>query len=143
MKVMVLVKASKASEAGVMPTIEQMTEAGKFNEELLKAGILLSAEGLTPSSKGVRVHFSGKDRTVTDGPFVETKELVAGYSIWQVKSMEEAITWLKRCPNLGTDDSDVEIRPFLSPENMREMFGPELLQQRERRLAEIASRAEQ
>jgi hypothetical protein len=141
MKVMVLVKACQAAEAGVMPTIQQMAEMGKFNEELVKAGILLAAEGLKPSSKGVRVHFSGKDRIVTDGPFAETKELVAGYWIWEVKSMEEAISWLKRCPNPMPEDSDIEIRPFFTPDDLREMFGPELMEQRERRLAEIASQA--
>jgi hypothetical protein len=139
MKVMVLVKACRAVETGVMPSIELMTEMGKFNEELLKAGIVLAAEGLTPSSRGVRVHFSGKDRLVTDGPFAETKELVAGYWIWEVKSMEEAIAWVKRCPNPMPEDSDIEIRPYPSAEDLREMFGPEFIEQRERRRAEITS----
>jgi hypothetical protein len=139
MKVMVLVKACKAVEAGGMPTSQQMTEMGKFNEELLKAGIVLAAEGLTPSSRGVRVHFSGKERTVTDGPFAETKELVAGYWIWQVESMEEAIAWVKRCPNPMPEDSDIEIRPYYAPEDLRELLGPDLIQQKERRRSEIAS----
>lgn len=120
MRVMVIVKASKNSESGVMPIRQKMAEMGEFNEELIKAGILLAAEGLKPSSTGVRVHFSGKDRIVTDGPFAETKELIAGYWIWQVNSMEEAIAWLKRCPNPMTDDSDVEIRPIFSPEDIEE-----------------------
>jgi hypothetical protein len=132
-------KASKDSEAGVMPSQQMCEEMDQFNEELVKAKTMLVGEGLHPSSKGVRVHFSGQDRIVTDGPFTETKELVAGYSIWQVKSMEEAITWLKRCPNPMPEDSDIEIRPFYSPEDLREMFGPELMEQRERRRAEIAS----
>src|ERR1700746_2194706 len=108
MKVMVLVKASKDSEAGVMPSAQLLADMGKFNEELAKAGILLAGEGLHPSSKGVRVRFSGKDRTVIDGPFAETKELVAGYWLWQVKSMDEAIAWLKRCPNPMNEESEVE-----------------------------------
>ena len=114
MKVMVLVKASKDSEAGVMPTQQMWRDMDQFNEELVKAGIMLVGEGLKPSSTGVRVRFAGKDRIVTDGPFAETKELVAGYWIWQVKSMEEAIAWLKRSPNPMTDDSEVEIRPIFS-----------------------------
>jgi hypothetical protein len=105
---------------------------GNFNEQLVKAGIMLVGEGLKPSSAGVRVHFSGKDRTVTDGPFAETKELVAGYWIWQVQSMEEAIAWLKRCPNPMTDDSDVEIRPIWSPEDVDEAIKKELQQEQER-----------
>jgi len=109
---MVLGKASKDTEAGVMPTQQMWEEMDQFNEELVKAGIMLVGEGLKPSSTGVRVRFSGKDRIVTDGPFAETKELVAGYSIWEVKSMEEAIAWVKRCPM--TDDSEVEIRPIFS-----------------------------
>ncbi len=112
MRVMVLGKASKDTEAGVMPTQQMWEEMDQFNEELVKAGIMLVGEGLKPSSTGVRVRFSGKDRIVTDGPFAETKELVAGYSIWEVKSMEEAIAWVKRCPM--TDDSEVEIRPIFS-----------------------------
>jgi hypothetical protein len=130
MRVMVLVKASKNAESGVMPLRQKMEEMGKFNEELVKAGIMLVGEGLHPSSKGVRVHFSGKDRIVTDGPFAETKELVAGYWIWQVKSMEEAIAWLKRCPNPMTDDSDVEIRPIWSLEEIEEALARELEQER-------------
>ena len=132
MRVMVLVKASKNSESGVMPIRQKMEEMGKFNEELVKAGIMLVGEGLKPSSTGVRVRFSGKDRIVTDGPFAETKELVAGYWIWQVKSMEEAIAWVKRCPNPMTDDSDVEIRPIFSPEDIDEAITRELQQQPER-----------
>jgi hypothetical protein len=112
----------------------------QFNEELVNVGIMLVGEGLKPSSTGVRVRFAGKDRIVTDGPFAETKELVAGYWIWQVKSMEEAIAWLKRCPNPMTDDSDVEIRPIFSPEDV-EGFTQELRQQEDRQRAEIASRA--
>jgi hypothetical protein len=131
MRVMVLVKASKNSESGVMPIRQKMEEMGKFNEELVKAGIMLAAEGLKPSSTGVRVRFSGKDRIVTDGPFAETKELVAGYWIWQVKSMEEAITWLKRCPNPMPVDSEVEIRPIFSPEDIDEAIARELQQQKE------------
>ena len=132
MRVMVLVKACKGSESGTMPISEKMAEMGKFNEELIKAGIMLAGEGLKPSSTGVRVLFSGKDRIVTDGPFAETKELVAGYWIWKVKSMEEAKAWVKRCPNPMTDDSDVEIRPFWSPEDIEEAIARELRQQQER-----------
>jgi hypothetical protein len=142
-RVMVLVKASKDTEAGVMPTQQEWTEMSKFSEELIKAGIVSAdGEGLQPSSKGVRVRFSGKDRIVTDGPFAETKELVAGYSIWQVKSMEEAITWVKRAPM--TDDSEVEIRPIFSPEYFEELEATtqDLRQQEESQRAEIASQAE-
>ena len=118
---MVLGKASKDTEAGVMPTQQMWEEMDQFNEELVKAGIMLVGEGLKPSSTGVRVRFSAKDRIVTDGPFAETKELVSGYSIWEVKSMEEAIAWVKRCPM--TDDSEVEIRPIFSysPEEVSEI----------------------
>jgi hypothetical protein len=117
MKVMVLVKASKDSEAGVMPSAQLIAEMGKFNEELVKAGVLVAAEGLQPSSKGKRVRFSGTARTVTDGPFAETKELVAGFWIWQVQSMDEAVEWLKRCPNPHMEDGEVEIRPLFAAED--------------------------
>lgn len=126
MKVMVFVKATKGSETGEMPSQELMEAMMAYNEELVKAGIMLDGDGLKPSSEGVRVRFSGKDRTVTDGPFVETKELVAGYWVWEVKSMQEAIDWVKRCPNPMTEDSDIEIRPFFQPEDFGEAFTPEL-----------------
>jgi len=129
---MVLVKACKASESGAMPVRQKLAEMGAFNDELVKAGIMLVGEGLKPSSAGVRVHFSGKDRIVTDGPFTETKELVAGYWIWQVKSMEDAVTWLKRCPNPMTEDSDVEIRPIYTPEDIDELLARETHQQQGR-----------
>jgi hypothetical protein len=112
MRVMVIVKASPESEAGVMPTPERLAAMGKFNQELINAGVLLAADGLKSSAHGKRVRFSGKQRTVLDGPFTETKELVAGYWIWQVKTIEEAVEWLKRCPNPMSEDSDVEIRPL-------------------------------
>ena len=121
MRVMVFGKATKDTEAGVMPTAEAWEAMEQFNEDLVKAGIVLVGEGLMPSSTGVRVRFSGTDRILTDGPFPETKELIAGYSIWQVKSMEEAVAWVKRCPL--TDDSEVEIRPIFSysPEEVSEI----------------------
>src|SRR5215469_16551037 len=112
MKVMVLVKASKDSEAGVMPSEKLLREMGQFNEELVKAGVMLAGEGLHPSSKGKRVRFSGDKRTVIDGPFAETKELIAGYWLWNVKSMDEAAEWLKRCPNPHNEEGVVEIRPL-------------------------------
>ena len=126
MKVMVLVKATHDSEAGVMPTQELLTAMGDFNESLVKAGILLAGEGLRPSREGKRVRFSGKTRTVTDGPFAETKELVAGFWIWQVRTIEEAIEWVKRCPNPMLTDSDIEIRPVFGPEDFGEAMTPEL-----------------
>jgi hypothetical protein len=125
MKVTVLVKATPDSEAGVMPTPELLTAMGEFNESLVKAGILLAAEGLQPSRLGKRVRFSGKTRTVTDGPFAETKELVAGFWIWQVRSIEEAIEWVKRCPNPMLTDSEIEIRPVFGPEDFGEALTPE------------------
>jgi hypothetical protein len=136
MKVMVLVKATKDSEAGVMPSQQLLTDMMKYNEELVKAGILLVGEGLHPSSKGKRVRFSGKDRTVIDGPFAETKELVAGYWLWQVKSMVEAVDWLKRCPNPMPGESDIEIRPVFEAADFGEALTPELKQQQERIFAE-------
>ena len=140
MKVMVIVKASKDSEAGVMPSQELITEMGKYNEVLARAGILLAAEGLHPSSKGVRIRFSGKQRTVINGPFAETKELIAGYWLWQVKSLQEAIDWLKRCPNPHNQEGDVEIRPVFEMECFGEAFTPELRAQEERIRAAIESR---
>ena len=124
MRVLVLVKATKESEAGAPPSAELLAAMGKFNDELVKNGIMLAAEGLRPSSKGARVHFSGDKRTVIDGPFTETKELVAGFWIWEVKSMAEAIEWVKRCPNPMLSESDIDIRPVASLED----FGPELME---------------
>ena len=117
MKVMVLVKATKDSEAGVMPTQTLLAEMGKFNEELVKAGVMLAGEGLRPSAEGKRVQFSGRDRTVLDGPFAETKELVAGFWLWQVRSIEEAVEWVRRCPNPMPGDSEIEIRPLFQMED--------------------------
>ena len=125
MKVMVLVKASPASEASVMPTAELMKDMMKFNEELIKAGIMRGGDGLKASVHGVRVHFAGKNRTVTTGPFAETRELVAGYWLWEVKDMEDAIAWVKRCPNPMPDASDIEIRPIFAPEDFGEVFTAE------------------
>src|SRR5579859_738887 len=132
MKVIVLVKASKDSEAGVMPSTELLTAMGKYNEELVKAGIMLAGEGLHPSSKGKRVRFSGAKRTVIDGPFTESKELVAGFWLWQVRSMEEAVEWLKRCPNPHSEEGEVEIRPVFAPEDFGAELTPELREQEER-----------
>jgi hypothetical protein len=131
MKVAVLVKATKDSEAGVMPSAELLAAMGKFNESLVKAGILLAGEGLKPSRQGKRVHFSGKQRTVTDGPFTETKELVAGFWLWQVHSIEEAVEWVKRCPNPMLTDSDIEIRPVFEAEDFGENLTPEVKAQEE------------
>src|SRR5271170_2788906 len=117
MKVMVLVKATKYSEEGVMPTQTLLAEMGKFNEELVRAGVMLAAEGLRPSAQGKRVRFSGRSRSVVDGPFTETKELVAGFWLWQVRSIDEAVEWVKRCPNPMLVDSDIEIRPVFGPED--------------------------
>ena len=132
MKVMVIVKATKSSEAGLMPTTDLLTAMGNYNEELVKAGIMLAGEGLQPSSKAVRVHFSGTDRVVTDGPFTETKELIAGFWLWQVKSMEEAIEWVKRCPNPMIEDSDIDIRPIYEMEDFGEELTPQLRDQEEK-----------
>jgi len=136
MRVMVIVKATKDSEAGVMPSEKLLTEMGKYNEELVKAGIMLAGEGLQPSSKGARVRFSGSKRTVMDGPFSETKELVAGFWLWQVKSLEEAIEWVKRCPNPMPGDSDIEIRQVFEAEDFGEEFTPEARAREERVRAE-------
>ena len=135
MRVMVMVKATKESEAGELPDKELLSKMGKFNEELVKAGIMLAGDGLHPSSKGKRVRFSGEKRTVIDGPFTETKELIAGYWMWQVRSMEEAVEWLKRCPNPHSGVTDVEIRPVFEAADFGEQLTPEL-RERERKLRE-------
>jgi hypothetical protein len=135
MKVMVLVKENEQSEAGVLPPPEIFTEMSKFNEELVKAGVMLAAEGLTPSSKGVRVRFSGKKATVIDGPFAETKELIAGFWLWQVKSMEEAIEWIKRSP---FDETEIEIRPVAEMEDFGEAVPAEVKEQEARLRAQAA-----
>ncbi|MGX5219739.1 YciI family protein [Pseudomonas segetis] len=135
MRCMVIVKASPESEAGEMPSEALLEQMGNFNEELVKAGVMLAGEGLHPSSKGVRVQFSGDRRTVVDGPFMETKELIAGFWIFNVASMQEAIDWVKRCPNPMVSDSEIEIRPIFEAEDFGEEFTPEL-QEQERRLRE-------
>jgi hypothetical protein len=137
MRVMVFVKASPESEAGEMPNEKLLTEMGAYNEELVKAGVMLAGEGLHPSSRGKRVRFSGTSRTVIDGPFAETKELIAGYWLWQVKSMEEAVEWLKRCPNPMMSESEVEIRPIFEMEDFAAQFTPELREQEDRLRAEM------
>ena len=129
MRCMVFVKATKESEEGALPSTELLTEMGKFNEELVKAGVMLAGEGLQPSSKGKRVRFSGKSRTVIDGPFTETKELIAGFWLWQVRSMEEAVEWVKRCPNPMQSESEIEIRPVFEMEDFGAEFTPELREQ--------------
>jgi len=141
MRFMIMIKADKNTEAGVLPDEKLLTEMGKYNEELVKAGIMLAGEGLQPSSKGARVKFSGSKRTVTDGPFTETKELIAGFWLWQVKSKEEAIEWVKRCPNPLTGDSEIEIRQVFEAEDFGENFTPELREQEERIRAEAAKKA--
>jgi hypothetical protein len=137
MRFMILVKANKDSEAGVMPSEEMLTAMGRFNEELVNAGVMLAGEGLQPSSKGARVKFSGGKPAVTDGPFAETKELVAGYWIWQVKSRDEAIEWLKRAP---FQDEEIEVRQIFEAEDFGAEFTPELREQEERLRAQIAAR---
>lgn len=140
MKVMVIVKASKESEAGVLPSTELLNEMGKFNEELVKAGVMLAAEGLQASSKGVRVKFSGKNRTVIDGPFAETKELIAGFWLWKVKSMQEAIEWLKRCPNPHLGDGEVEIRQVFEAADFGEAGTPEIREREERLRKQVSGK---
>ena len=141
MRCMVIVKATKESEAGVMPSTELLAEMGKFNEELVKAGIMLAGEGLHASSKGARVRFSGNKRTVIDGPFTETKELVAGFWLWQVKSLAEAIEWVKRCPNPMRGESEIEIRQVFEAEEFGDAFTPELREQEERIRAQSGAKA--
>ena len=140
MRFMMIVKASKDSEAGVMPSQQLLAEMGKYNEELVRAGVMLAGEGLHPSSKGSRVRFSGSKRTVVDGPFPETKELVAGFWLIQVKSKEEAIEWVKRCPNPTGAESEIEIRQVFEAEDFGAELTPELREQEERLRAEVAAR---
>lgn len=140
MRVMVIVKATKDSEAGAMPSEELFAAMGRFNEELVQAGVMLAGEGLAPSAKGKRVRFSGAQRTVIDGPFAETKELIAGFWLWQVESMDEAVEWVKRCPNPMPGESEIEIRPVLEAEDFGEQFTPELRAQ-EQRLREQVERS--
>jgi hypothetical protein len=142
MRVMVVVKASKTSESGALPDEKILTEMGKFNEELVKAGVLLAAEGLHPTSEGKRVRFSGKNRTVIDGPFTETKELIAGFWLWQVRSMDEAIEWAKRCPNPHPDEreSEIEIRPVFEADDFGPNLTPELREQEARLREQTAKR---
>jgi len=139
MQFMILIKADKTTEAGALPDEKLLTEMGKFNEELVKAGIMLAGEGLHPSSKGARVKFSGTKRTVVDGPFAETRELIAGFWLWQVKSKEEAIEWVKRCPNPLAGDSEIEIRQVFEASDFGPEFTPELREAEERMRDQIAN----
>ena len=132
MRVMILLKANEDTEAGVMPGEQLLTEMGAYNEELVKAGVMLAGEGLHPSSKGARVRFSGSERSVTDGPFTEAKELIAGFWLWQVKSMDEAIEWVKRCPSPHEGDAEIEIRRVFEAEDFGDEFTPELREQEDR-----------
>jgi hypothetical protein len=144
MRVMVMVKATKNSEAGAMPSEALLAAMGKFNEELVKAGIMLDGDGLHPSSKGKRITFSGGKRTVVDGPFAETKELIAGYWVWQVRSMDEAVEWARRCPDpMPGEDAELEIRPFFEAEDFGEEFTPELRAQEDRLRDEIQRKKNQ
>jgi hypothetical protein len=143
MRVMVLIKANEESEAGVMPSEQLLSEMMQFNEELVKAGVMLAGDGLHPSSKGVRVAFSGEERKVIDGPFAETKELLAGYWVWQVKSMDEAIEWAKRIPNPDGTDGEIELRPVFESDDFGEEMTPELREQEERLRKEEARLREQ
>ena len=141
MRVMVLIKADKDTEAGVMPSEQLLAAMGQYNEELVQAGVMLAGEGLHPSAKGKRVRFSGEQRTVIDGPFAETKELIAGFWLWQVRSMDEAIEWIKRCPNPTGVEAEIELRPVFEAEVFGAEFTPELRAQEERLRAQIAEKS--
>ena len=141
MRCMVIVKADKDTEAGVMPKTELLAAMGKYNEELVKAGVMLAGEGLHPSSRGVRVRFDGRRRTVIDGPFAETKELIAGFWLWQVKSMDEAIEWVKRCPNPFDGESEIEIRQVFEADDFGAELTPELREQEARLRAQVAAKS--
>jgi hypothetical protein len=140
MRFMIIVKASKNSEAGVFPSTELLTEMGKFNEELVKAGVMLAGEGLQPTSKGARVRFSGSERTVINGPFSESSDLIAGFWLWQVKSKEEAIEWVKRCPNPHAEECEIEIRQVFEAEDFGAELTPELREREQRRRAQTAAK---
>ena len=140
MRFMIIVKADKNTEAGVLPDEKLLAAMGKYNEELVKAGIMLAGEGLHPSSKGARVKFSGSKRIVTDGPFTETKELIAGFWLWEVKSKQEAIEWVKRCPNPTGEESEIEIRQVFEADDFGDAFTPELREQEERLRAQMAAK---
>ena len=142
MRFMILVKADRNSEAGVMPSEQLLADMGRYNEELVKAGVMQAGEGLHPSSKGARVRFSGKDRSVIDGPFAETKELVAGFWLWKCNSLQEAIAWVKRCPNPMQGESEIEIRQVFEAEDFGDEYTPELREQAERQGERIRARAE-
>ncbi len=141
MRVMVIVKATKESEAGEMPSTEMMAAMGAYNEELVNAGIMVAGDGLHPSNEGKRVQFSGTERTVTDGPFAETKELIAGFWMWQVKSMDEAVEWARRCPNPMPSGGELELRPVFEAEDFGEQYTPELREQEDRIRAQLESQA--
>ncbi len=141
MRVMVMVKATRDSEAGVLPEARLLADMGKYNEELVKAGVILAGEGLKPSSAGARVKFSGSSRTVVDGPFTETKELVAGFWLWQVRSMEEAIEWVRRCPNPHPDDCEIEIRPVFEAADFGDAMTPEIEAQNAGLRDQVAARS--
>ena len=141
MRFMVMVKATRESEAGVMPSEQMLADMGRYNEELVKAGVMQAGEGLHPSSKGVRVRFSGKNRSVVDGPFAETKELVAGFWLWKCASLQEAIEWVKRCPNPMSGDSEIEIGQIFEAEDFGEAFTPELREQEERLRKQVDDQA--
>ena len=140
MRFMVMVKATQETEAGALPDEKMLTEMGRYNEELVKAGVMLAGEGLHPTSKGARVRFSGEKRTVVDGPFAESKELIAGFWLWQVKSKEEAIEWVKRCPNPTGTESEIEIRQVFDPDDFGAALTPELREQEERLRAQAAAK---
>jgi hypothetical protein len=140
MRCLVIVKANKESEAGVMPNTKMLTEMGKFNEQLVKAGVMQAGEGLHPTSKGKRIHFGGGNASVVDGPFAETKELIAGFWIWKVKSIQEAVDWLKRSPFMNAPDADVEIRPIFEADDFGDELTPELRAKEERLRAEVENR---
>ena len=140
MRVMVIIKANEVSEAGVLPGEKMLTEMGKFNEELVRAGVMLAGEGLHPSSKGKRVRFSGTQKTVIDGPFAETKELIAGFWLWQVRSMEEAVEWARRCPNPMPGGGELELRPVFEAEDFGAELTPELREQEDRMREQISNR---